>query len=299
MKIAIYNDTGWSLGQLYGGLSPHLQATCLEWSRSYPPGTFEAYDRVLTLAGDGSRSLVERYKVPRGKILVVGHAEQDVLRLLRYDGNDGIDQYAGYGVVSDTLACSSLTAGVRRVPTVLRQGVDCAAYAAPVPERLRVVGYAALLSRPNEFGVEIKRGELVRRACDVAGLEFRPAVPTNRREDAVPRDEMPAYYASVDAVVCSSLQEGGAMPPYEAAASGRLVYGTPVGDFPRLAYEGMGILIPLNDADLVEFLVHSLGEFLRDRRTFQQACRAVQHAARGRDLVAVAPDWVRFAGSSS
>jgi glycosyltransferase involved in cell wall biosynthesis len=299
MKIAVYNDTGWSLGQLYGGLAPYMHATCLEWSRAYPPGTFEAYDRVLTLAGDGSRSLVERYGVPRGRILVVAHAEQDVLRLLKYDGNDNIDQYAGYGVVSDTLVCSSLTAGVRRVPTVLRQGVDCDAYAAPVSERLRVVGYAALLSRPNEFGVEIKRGELVRRAVEMAGLEFRPAVPTNRREDAVPRDKMPAYYASVDAVVCSSLQEGGAMPPYEAAASGRLVYGTPVGDFPRLAYEGMGILTPLNDADLVEFLVHSLGEFLRDRRTFQQACRAVQHAARGRDLVAVAPDWVRFAGSSS
>lgn len=299
MKLAIYTDTGWSLGQLYGGLAPHLGADCLEWSRSYPPGTFEAYDRVLTLAGDGSRSLVERYGIPRGKILVVAHAEQDVLRLLEYDGNDGVYRYAGYGVVSDTLACSSLTAGVRRVPTVLRQGVDCAAYAAPLPERLRVVGYGALLSRPNEYGVEIKRGELVRRACELARVEFRPAVPTNRREDAVPRDEMPAYYASVDAVVCSSLQEGGAMPPYEAAASGRLVYGTPVGDFPRLAYEGMGILAPLNDVEFVEFLAGSLGEFRRSRRTFQQACRAIQQAAQKRDLAAVAGDWVRFVGSPS
>jgi glycosyltransferase involved in cell wall biosynthesis len=298
MKLAIYNDTGWSLGQLYASVAPHVGATCLEWSRVYPRETFDAYDRVLTLAGDGSRNLVEYYHVPRSKILVVAHAEQDLQRLLRNDGCDRIAEYAGYGVVSDTLACSSLSIGITRVPTVLRQGVDRSFYQSALPRKLRVVGYAALLSRPNEYGVEIKRGDLVRRAVEEAGLEFRPAVPTNRRQDAVPRAEMPAYYRSVDAVVMSSLQEGGAMPPYEAAAAGRLVIGTPVGDFPRLVIEGMGVLAPLNDMQFLEFLAETLGYYKRHADSFRLKCKSISWASRGRDWSVVVCDWVRFVEES-
>ena len=48
------------------------------------------------------------------------------------------------------------------------------------------------------------------------------------------------------------------MPPYEAAAAGRLVIGTPVGDFPRLCLEGMGVLGPLNDQAFEDFAVTEL-----------------------------------------
>lgn len=297
MKLAIFQDTGWSLGQLYSSVAPYVKGKCLEWSRAYDQGTFEEYDRVLTLAGEGSRCLACRYGVPRRKILVVAHAEQDLIRLLKYDGDGGVREYAGFAVVSDTLACASLSIGITRVPTVLRQGISRAFYRMPVPRRLRVVGYAALLERSNEYGVEIKRGDLVRRAVGEAGLEWRPALPPGGR--LVPRAEMPSYYAGVDAVVCSSLQEGGAMPPYEAAAAGRLVIGTPVGDFPRLAYEGMGVLAPLNDEQFVEFLSATLGYYRRNPEAFRAKCRGIQLASRGRDWSVVARDWVRFVKESS
>jgi Glycosyltransferase len=290
---AIFQDTGWSLGDMYAHIAPHIGGVCFEWSKLYDKQLFVNYDRVLTLAGDGSKCLVEQYGVPREKILVVAHAEQDVQRLLK-DGNVNIQKYAGFGVVSDTLACSSLSIGITRVPSVLRQGIDCEFYKSPIPERLQKVGYAALLSRPNEYGVEIKRGELVRRAVEVAGLDFVPAIPSNRRIDAIPRARMPAYYRSVDALVMSSLQEGGAMPPYEAAAAGRLVIGTPVGDFPRLCLEGMGLLAPLNDEAFVEYVSSTLLFYKKKPLVFQDKCYDIAKSAKKRDWKNTIEDWIAF-----
>jgi glycosyltransferase involved in cell wall biosynthesis len=294
-KTLIYCDTGWSLGQLYSAVAPHVGADFVDWSTLYPPEFFQKYDRVLTLAGSGSSILVDLYKVPRSKILVVAHADEDLIKMLRHDGDEGVRYYAGFGVVSDTLACVSLSLGMTRVPTVLRQGICCATYAALPASQLRTVGYAAVMSKSNAYGVEIKRGELVMKVVEGLGLKFEPAMTKGR----LTRDQMSGYYKTVDAVVCSSLQEGGARPPYEAAAAGRLVVGTPVGDFPRLALEGMGVMGPLNDGPFAEFLGKTLGYYRSNRRCFQLKCKSIQAAARGRDWPAVVGDWVRFVKESS
>jgi len=295
VKTLIYCDTGWSLGQLYSAVAPHVGADFVDWSKRYPPEFFRDYDRVLTLAGPGSSVLVDSCGVPREKIIVVAHADEDLIKMLRHDGDEGVRKYAGFGVVSDTLACVSLSLGLTRVPTVLRQGISCADYACKPADRLRTVGYGAVVSRSNAYGVEIKRGELVRTVVEGLGLRFDPAMSRGR----LTRAQMPGYYQSVDAVVMSSLQEGGAMPPYEAAASGRLVVGTPAGDFPRLALEGVGVMGPLNDEPFAEFLAQTLEYYRSNRRCFQMKCKSIQEAARGRDWSQVAGDWVRFVGESS
>jgi len=74
-------------------------------------------------------------------------------------------------------------------------------------------------------GVEQKRGRLAQSCAEEAGLEFK------RTEDT-PMDQMPDFYASIDALIMPSLQEGAGLPALEAAAAGRLVIGTPVGHFP-------------------------------------------------------------------
>lgn len=295
MKLLIYCDTGWSLGQLYSAVAPHLGADFVSWTKWYPPEFFQKYDRILTLAGPGGRTLHYSCGVPREKMIVVAHADEDLIQMVRHDGDEGVRQYAGFGVVSDTLACVSLSLGLTRVPTVLRQGISCASYTCEPAERLRTVGYAAVMSRSNAFGVEIKRGELVRKVVEGTGLRFEPAMARGR----LTREQMPGYYRSVDAVVCSSLQEGGAMPPYEAAAAGRLVVGTPVGDFPRLALEGMGVMGPLNDEPFAEFLAQTLRYYRSNRRCFQLKCLAIQEASKGRDWSVVVGDWVKFVGRAS
>ena len=248
----------------------------------------DQFDRTLTLPHAGSTFLVTQHGVPRDKIILVAHAECDIQQLLRREQGDTWGRYAGYAVVSDTLACSSLSLGITRVPGVLKQGIPCGVYDMPLPDGLRTVGYAALMERTNEHGIEIKRGSLARKASERAGLDFKVAT-------GLAREQMPDFYRSVDAVILSSLQEGGAMPPYEAAAAGRLVIGTPVGDFPRLCLEGMGILGPLNDQVFEDFAVATLRRYVADETLFRMKCASIKTAARdNRDWKAVMPEWQKF-----
>ena len=162
------------------------------------------------------------------------------------------------------------------------------------------MGYGASYRRLNEFGVEQKRGDLVKIAVERAGLVFKPAISLPEalgphwRSAMVPKEKMPEYYRSVDAVIMSSLQEGGGMPPLEAAAAGRLVIGTPVGEFPRLAYEGLGILAPLNADAFVDFVVAQLIFYKEHPEEFNNRCLAGKEAACRRDWSFVAQDWVKF-----
>ena len=106
---------------------------------------------------------------------------------------------------------------------------------------------------------------------------------------------MPDFYRSVDAVIMSSLQEGGGMPPLEAAAAGRLVIGTPVGDFPRLVSEGIGILAPLGAEAFVDFTTDLLKELKMDDSLFRDKCLRNQECSQIRDWEMVMPGWMTFA----
>ena len=175
MKLAVFVDTGWSLGQIYREVAKALDAELLDWQHQYPPGSFDGFDRILTLPHAGSTFLVEKHGISRGKIILVAHAECDIQQLLRRERGDTWGRYAGYAVVSDTLACSSLSLGITREPVVLRTGISCSFYDMPIPKNLRSVGYATLMGCTNEHGVEIKRGVLAKEAAERAGLDFKVA----------------------------------------------------------------------------------------------------------------------------
>jgi glycosyltransferase involved in cell wall biosynthesis len=266
---------------------------------------FRGFDKILVQAGSPVKVLIYGHQVPREKIFAVSHSEEGSFTFLQAEGGDNnlINRYGGYGVVSDTLACSSLSMGITRVPTVLRQGVDCSHYHLSPPQKLKTVGYAAVFCRPNVQGVEIKRGELVRIAVEQAGLEFKPAIPGNDptkkyyQQKIIAKESMPEYYRSVDCVIMSSLMEGGSMVMYEAAAAGRLVIGTPTGDFPRLCYEGQGILAPLNEDAFVRFTRDTLIYYKNNPEEFQAKCTSIQQAVRtNRDWPRVMDDWRNFVG---
>jgi hypothetical protein len=66
MKLAIFVDTGWSLGQIYREVAHALGAELLDWQRQYPPGFFDSFDRILTLPHAGSTFLATKHGVPGG-----------------------------------------------------------------------------------------------------------------------------------------------------------------------------------------------------------------------------------------
>lgn len=307
-SLWIYADTSWAFGSIHTGLAEAL--TKRGWTVKMDmlagsPEQFEqlcveaaGFDCVLGVLDGNSQYLRDVGHVSIEKTFLVSHAHFEIQAWRQHSGMDG---YGGYGVVSDALASTSIQSGVSLVPTILPLGVRSDHFDRPLPTRLAKVGFGSILSRTNEFGVECKRGDLAKRCAEAAGLEFVSAFePHGSGGERVwnTRDQMPDFYASVDCVLMPSLQEGAGLPPLEAAAAGRLAIGTPVGHWPRIVSEGIGILAPLGEQEFFDFTVERL-KFYRDNpKDFVKKCGEGQRNARAhRDWSVVVDVWERFLGA--
>ena len=294
-KVLIYGYPQWSHGRVYYDLCKHLHrrgyiADIINWRGShsaYFADLISFYDLFMT-ALDGVRTLTDVYGVPCDRVVALSHHELDIRTLIDQKGVEVFDKFANYGVVSEYVYCASLMKGVPRVPKVVPLGVNFAEFYSNISERLATVGYAGSMS-VNTYGIEWKRGELAEAAAHEAGLEFRVAGSTAKQ---ISFHDMPEFYRSVDAVLISSISESGPLTVMEAAAAGRLVIGTPVGHFPRKAYEGGGILAPIEAGEFKAFTVETLRYYKDNPAAYQDKCHAIQEAARRFDWKYTIDEWV-------
>ena len=151
--------------------------------------------------------------------------------------------------------------------------------------------YAGSYSHKTRDGLEWKRGELAEAAAREAGLEFKIAGSTGNQ---ISFHDMPEFYKSVDAVLVSSLTEGAGLPAREPAAAGRLVISTPVGDFPLLASQGIGIIAPIEAHKYKNFVAATLKHYKESPAEFLQTCRKAQDAAREVDWQYMIGHWIEL-----
>ena len=294
-KILAYGYPGWSHGRVYYDLCKHLHrhgyvVDILNWQEnhaSYFNDLRSYYDLFIT-ALDGVRTLVDSYQVPYEKIIAVSHHEFDIRMLIEQKGIDVFDRFANYAVVSEFLYCASLMKGVGRAPMVASLGIDYDNFHSPPSERLSTVGYASSMS-VTTYGVEWKRGALAEAAATAAGLAFSVAGSTGEQTSF---HDMPRFYRSVDAVVTSSISEAAQLPVMEAAAAGRLVICTPVGHFPQKAYQGAGIMAPVEASKFVSFTAETLRYYADNPAAYAEKCHAIQKAAELSDWKYHIQDWL-------
>jgi glycosyltransferase involved in cell wall biosynthesis len=232
--------------------------------------------------------LSETYNVPLHRMIVVSHHEMDIRMLIESNGADVFEEFAAYGVVSHFVYCSSLMQGVRRAPMLVSLGIDYSEFVMTPPDHLETVGYASSMS-VTTFGVEWKRGYLAEAAACEAGLAFKVAGST---EMQMSFHDMPQFYQSVDAVLMSSISEAGPLPVMEAAAAGRLVIGTPVGHFPLKAYQGGGIIAPIEPDKFIAFTATTLRHYKANRAEFVEKCAEIQEAAQQFDWKYSIQEWM-------
>ena len=98
----------------------------------------------------------------------------------------------------------------------------------------------------------------------------------------------------MDAVLVSSISEAAQLPVMEAAAAGRLVIGTPVGHFPLKAYQGGGILAPIEAAKFKSFATATLLYYKDNPQEFRAKCRSIQEAAKQFDWKNSIGAWIEL-----
>jgi glycosyltransferase involved in cell wall biosynthesis len=294
-KILIYGYPYWSHGRVYHDICKFLYkrgciVDIINWQIDHADYIDELksfYDLFIS-ALDGIRTLVDSYGVPYEQIIALSHHEMDIRILIDQKGVDVFEKFAGYGVVGYQLFDASAIFGIAREPMVAQLGVDFSEFFAEIPERLRTVGYASSFSHKTIHGIEIKRGVLAEAAARETGLEFKLAGSTANQTSI---HNMPDFYRSVDAVLVSSVTEGAQLPVREAAAAGRLVISTPVGDFPLRASQGVGIVAPIESVKYKKFAAETL-KFYRDNpAAFTDMCRKTQESGRKLDWSNMIDDW--------
>ncbi len=169
-------------------------------------------------------------------------------------------------------------------------GVNFSEFYSDISDRLTTVGYGSSMSAKT-YGIEWKRGTLAEAAAREAGLAFKVAGSTGNQTSF---HDMPDFYRSVDALVTSSISEAAQLPVMEAAAAGRLVIGTPVGHFPLKAYQGGGIIAPIEAEKFKAFTAATLRYYKENPAAYIDKCRAIQEAARKFDWQYSIDEWVEL-----
>jgi len=294
-KVLIFGYTNWSHGRVYYDLSKHLFdhgyiVDILNWRANhadYIAKLTSYYDFFLT-SPDGVRTLVDGYKVHCSRIIVVSHSEFDIRMLIEQKGVAIFEEFANYGVVSESLYSASIFQLVRRIPMVVPLGINYSEFHSDVPNQLETIGYAASMSLMIN-GVEVKRGFLAEAVAKEAGLAFKVAGSTAKQ---ISFQDMPEFYRGVDVVLVPSTNEGGGLPVMEAAAAGRLVIGTPVGHFPLKASQGGGIIAPIEAEKFTAFATTTLRYYKANPTAYIEKCRSIQKAAQKFDWQHTINEWV-------
>ena len=296
-KVLFFNQDRWCMGQIHRSLEKELYqhgiyANLLNWRTEVKPvewqmlnDTYDLFltnpDAVLPLANCG---------IPLGKIATIAHGQWDMLLAQQQSNNfDFYPQLYKFGVVSQVLKnkCAEHKISVR-VPEVVREGLHFDFFYKKPSKKLQKIGYGGARETKNFFGVEIKRGHLVKHVISQTPLELV-------EHDFYNWLSMPAYYNSIDALVASSIEEAAGFPVMEAAAAGRLVLSTPVGYFEEDGPKGGGIVLPFQESDYCQSLHDNLAYYYNNPDDYYKKCCEIQEYAReAYDWSTHIHNWVEF-----
>jgi glycosyltransferase involved in cell wall biosynthesis len=293
--VLFFIGVGWAFGSVHSELVKYLHSRgvvsdILDWGRGYKRDEVsmmgEYYDCVVGVPGE-TWPLTDNYGISHEKIVVIAHGDYDLRHALDTRPAEEFDRFAGYAVISEYLLRLSAKLGIRRIPKVVKYGVNYRRFFTSVSPELKVVGYGGSMYREDHLGIDWKRGILAQQATEAAGLAFVPAGQFHFLA-------MPQYYKHVDAVLVASSSEGFGLPAMEAAAAGRLVISTPVGGFPYLASLGGGISAPIEPEEYKIFVTEQLKYYRDHSEKYRDMCREIQCASQQFDWEYTIDDWINL-----
>lgn len=306
-NVVFFFDHEWAFGSIHYGLFKHLwgfgfNCNLLPWAQQYSQEEIKELDSHISFwvtSPHGMIFLKESYQISPERCIVIAHSVFDLTDYIDRYGIDAFNYCRKYGVISDYLKEFSKELLIAREPIVYPVGINYNSFYAEPNKELRIVGYASAYYTREQFTQEMidnnqvpnlkwkKRGYLVKEAAEKVGLEFKIA---NHYHNSFVT--MPGFYKTVDAVVISSMQEGGGLPALEAGAAGKLVISTPVGHWKERAKGLGGIQVPIGEKEFMDFTVNALFYYKDRPEKYREKCYAIREHAKSYDWSNYVEQWV-------
>lgn len=281
LKVLFYTQNRWAFGTIHHALCKELYkhniyANLLDWTQPYSDDEIKLLNNTYDIFVTNPEAVIPLHSrgIPLNKIITIAHAEWDLLLAKNNNGIDFFNEVKGFAVISDILVTKSSEFGITRIPKITPIAIHFDMFYSKIHSELKTLGYAGLTERLNFSGIEVKRGHLVQQVIDeIEGINL--VVHGNYNHLC-----MPSYYKTIDALIMSSSEEAGGLPIMEAAAAGRLVLGTPLGNFEHNASKGGGIELPLSEIEFVQKAKEYLVYYRDNPLEYKQKCESIQQFAR-------------------
>jgi hypothetical protein len=221
--------------------------------------------------------------IPLSKIVSIAHQEKDISTAVTNHGVDNFDELKGYGVVNNSLVDVSRNLGIRKIPSVVKVGVDFDHFYLPVKDSLDVIGYAGEIKSLMSDNSDFKRSYLIPQIIEQVKLPLQHHQYFNHLC-------MAGYYTLIDGLIVSSNYETAGLPAIEAAAAGKLVISPAVGYFDG----SYGLLCRTPDQEFVEDAVAMIERF-KDPVLYKNVCLSSQQYVRDHyDWSVLVKDWINL-----
>lgn len=306
-NVVFFFDHEWAFGSIHYGLFKHLwrfgfNCSLLPWAQRYTCEEMQELDSHVEFwvtNPHGMMFLKEMYQISPERCIIIAHSAFDLTDYIQKYGIDAFNHCRKYGVISNYLKEFSKELLISREPVIYPVGINYDSFYAEPNKELKVIGYASAYYARDEFTQEMidnnqvpnlkwkKRGYLVKEVAEKVGLEFRVA---NHYHNSFVT--MPGFYKAVDAVIISSMQEGGGLPALEAGAAGKLVISTPVGHWKERSKNLGGIQVPIGEKEFIDFTVNALTYYKNRPKEYREKCYAIREHAKSYDWSNYVEQWI-------
>jgi glycosyltransferase involved in cell wall biosynthesis len=297
MKILFFFENNWVFGKIHNELSkalyPEIYCDVADWSRSYTLDDFSnflnKYDYIMTVP-DASRTLVDVYKVPHERIIVIAHGDWDIFHGI----DSGIKpqdftKFKGYCVISPRLINVSVAYKIPRIPKLLKIGLFTKNYPRNTNTTVNNIGFFSVIHR-DDCGFDLKRGSLVKHVSETTNLPFIHS--QNLSFLGIEK-----AYSNVSLVMFASLTEGNPYSSLEAFACGIPVLGTNVGIFPDIAKSGGGTVLSFEEDLYSREAYGIISEMTKNKCLYYQMSEAAYEESKNFDWSVLRETWINYFNS--
>lgn len=291
-SVLFYTQNRWAFGQIHQALIKRLwehniYSNILDWGVKYTYLEFDLLQlKYNTIASTPEPlAFLRNLRIPASRIVIVAHHEKDLVAGVEAAGAEAFEDLKGFAVVNSSMISVAANLGIKRIPSVLKVGIDFDQFYLPVGNSLSILGYAGEIKSLMSDNTDFKRSHLVPKVVEGVGLELRQHEHFNYLC-------MPGYYTTIDALLVPSKYETAGLPALEAAAAGKLVLSTNVGYFDG----SYGISCRMSENDFVFDAVEALNKH-KDPKVYLETCyRSQQYVKDNYDWDKVIFDWLELLG---